>query len=200
MSNADRLAEFSSAHLGGRAVPPDLAILLEIQWSEAATDLFANLGFRFWSGAGTSPLLDMSYLNDTDRADLDVMANVAATQDVFAFIGFVGEARDGNAYGYWLGPDDRPIETAPIVRYDSEGQFSIRRGRILAEALLADFGSPDANEFLTLRNRLGQIGLNISATSRQDLKFPEVKPAPADIHIERYNVHRVSAGLPRFKK
>jgi hypothetical protein len=200
MSNADRLAEFSSVHLGGRGVPPDLAILLEIQWSEAAADLFANLGFRFWNDAGRSPLLDMSYLNDTDRANPDIMANVAATQDVFAFIVFVGEARSGNAYGYWFGPDDRSIEKAPIVRYDTEGQFSIRRGRILAEALLADLGASDADEFLALSHRLNQFGLNITAKSRSDLKFPEVKPGPADVHIERYNVHRAAAGLAPFKK
>jgi hypothetical protein len=199
MTNADQLAAFSTAHLGGQAAPPDLALLLEVQWN-GTSDVLADLGFRFWRDAKRSPLLEMTYLNDNDRANPNTMANVAAAQDVFAFIAFVGEDDDGNAYGYWLGPDHRPIENAPIISYDTEGQFSVRPGRMLAEALLADRFSSQEDEFLMLRDQLNQLGLNISAASPRDLHAPDVKPAPEQVHRERYNAHRVAAGLPPYKK
>jgi len=67
---------------------------------------------------------DVSYLNDQDRANPDIMANVdamAATNQLIAWFG-----RDSHGFvGLWRGPENRPIPDAPIVRLDTEGQYSI---------------------------------------------------------------------------
>src|SRR5215475_39844 len=157
MTEDERLAAFSRDYLGGRAIPSDLSILLKMQWNrvpdpggENYVDPLETFNFQLLSDGRQSGILDKSYLSETDRANPDIMANVAAIDDVLAHILVVGEHHDNGAYGYWLGPENGPIESAPIVRLDTEGQFELRRGNTLAEALLVDCGSHDEDEFIDL--------------------------------------------------
>jgi hypothetical protein len=206
MTEDERLAAFSTTYLGGRSVPPDLVILLKMQWDrvpdpggENYVDPLEAVHFRFLSDGRQSIVFDKSYLSEEDRANPDIMANVAAIDDVLGHILVVGEYDDYGAYGYWLGPESRPIESAPIVRLDTEGQFELRRGRTLAEALLLDYGSYDNDEeFIDLRDWFNDFGVNITASSRDEFPSLDIKPSPDDLHLERYNVHRVAAGLPPY--
>jgi len=205
MTEDERLAAFSTTYLGGRSVPPDLVILLKMQWSrvpdpggENYVDPLEAFNFQLLSDGRQSSVFDKSYLSETDRANPDIMANVAAIDDVLAHMLVVGELGDYGAYGYWLGPENRPIESAPIVRLDTEGQFELRPGRTLTEALLLDCGSYDEEEFVDLRDWFNVFVLIIPGTSRSDFLSPNIKPTPDDLHMVRYNAHRVVAGLPPF--
>jgi hypothetical protein len=64
------------------------------------------------------------------------MANVTAINEVLATITFIAESDDGDMIGYWHGPERTPIDAAPIVKLDTEGQFDLMRGRALSEAML----------------------------------------------------------------
>ena len=205
MTEDERLAEFATTYLSGRSIPPDLVVLLRMQWSRVPhpggdhyVDPLDALDFQLLSDGQQSTILDKSYLSEKDRADPDVMANVAAIDDVLAHILVVGEHHDYGAYGYWLGPEGRPIETAPIVRLDAEGRFELLPGNTLAEALLVDCGSHDEDEFIDLRDWFNDFGLNMTASSRSDFPPPNIKPTPDDLHVARYNAHRAVAGLPPF--
>ena len=206
MTEDERLAAFSTTYLGGRSVPPDLVILLKMQWNrvpdpggENYVDPLEAFNFQLLSDGQQSSVFDKSYLSETDRTNPDIMANVAAIDDVLTHMLVVGELGDYGAYGYWLGPENRPIESAPIVRLDTEGQFELRRGRMLAEALLLDYGAYDNDEeFIDLRDWFNDFGLNITASSRDEFPSLDIKPTPDDLHLERYNAHRVAAGLPPY--
>src|SRR5262249_34763111 len=111
---------FSANRLGGEPIPGDLRILLA-----HAEELAERTGIELNAEEGWAPWLDTSYLNDDDRANPDTMANVRAIADVCGFIAFVGGTEDGESFGYWRGPDRKPVAGAPIVVLDTEGQFRI---------------------------------------------------------------------------
>src|SRR6266545_3257150 len=67
---------------------------------------------------------DTSYLTDADRDNPDIAANLAAMSETNKLIAWFG--RDAEGYlGLWRGPDGRPLDEAPVVRLDTEGQYSI---------------------------------------------------------------------------
>src|SRR4051812_37223145 len=67
---------------------------------------------------------DTSYLTRADRANPDIVANVSAMAVTNKLIAWFGKDSEGYV-GLWRGPKQRPIETAPVVRLDSEGQYEI---------------------------------------------------------------------------
>ena len=84
MSHDDALATYRREKLGGRAMPPDLRTLLILQWERGTAhdaegaDPLATMWVQLFDAKQSSDLLDHSYLNDEDRANPDIMANVAA--------------------------------------------------------------------------------------------------------------------------
>ena len=93
---------------------------------------FAEHGVRFLADDEPASVFDTSYLTDADRADPNIAANVAAIADTAALITWVAESEDGEVFGYWRGPSDTRLEQAPVVQYDTEGQFSTMPGRTLS--------------------------------------------------------------------
>jgi hypothetical protein len=98
--------------------------------------------------------------------------------DMVRYSGFVAETVDGSAIGYWFGPDQIQIETAPLMRFDTSGSFSILRGNGIAEAILALASYGNDGVFCELRECLAQQGLTILARSINDLQQPKCTVLP----------------------
>jgi hypothetical protein len=140
-------------------------------------------------------LLSGSYLNDNDRQNADIMANVAAINDVLAMITFVAESEDGDMIGYWHGPERTPIAAAPIVKYDTEGQFDLMQGRNVSEAMLGNYTFDDDERFADGRAWLADCGIETEASNWHDLSTPTAATVPNKLHRALYNERRVAAGL-----
>lgn len=100
---------------------------------------------------------------DEDGIDPDIQT---AYQRMFGHIAFVGYREDGEKVGYWLGPENRSIETSPIVELDTEGSFQLS-GRNLGEYLLSCVFS--AEDYQELREVLDEIGISVDYESQDEL-------------------------------
>jgi hypothetical protein len=188
MSAPSNLVAFSTYRLNGESVPPDLAILVN------HADAFSQkTGIELNWQPGWAPWLDTSYLNETDLANPDILANVKAIAEVCRLIAFVAAHEDGEYYGYWRGYGQRPVTESPLVRLDNEGQFCLMSGRTFAEAILAqkfeqaDFGS--FHQWLTL------LGIVVPATHAEALTMAEGERSPGELHELFFYRYRLEAGL-----
>lgn len=195
-----QLADYSRRRLAGRDLPADLRTLLLRQWQRgsgnAAADPLDAMRIHLFEAEETHDLLDHSYLNEKDRADPDIMANVAAMNSTCEHAAFVAHDDDGNLFGYWFGPENLGIDTAPIVKLDTEGQFSLLSGRTLSEALLGEHVFEDSERFAQLKETFARAGIPISANHYDELEYPRPPSSPAVFHEERYEENRSKAGLP----
>jgi hypothetical protein len=205
MSHEAALARYSQEMLGGRPVPADLRTLLILQWERdtaadaEGADPLATMWTHLFDSGETNTLLDHSYLDEKDRADPDIMANVAAMTSTCAFAAFVARDDDGNLFGYWFGPENTPIESAAILRLDTEGAFEIIAGSSLSEALVGDRVFDDDAEFAKLKGQFGRVGISFSANCWEDLVLPETASDPGIHHEKLYNENRAKAGLPPYR-
>jgi hypothetical protein len=201
------LREYSEGQLGGRAVPDDLRGLLQLQWQRTAApnplapareqpDPLAAIGVHILEVGEPNDLPDHSYLTARDMADQDIMANVSAIREVCQCAAFVAVNRDGNAFGYWFGPENCPIERAPIVRFDTEGQFMLMNGGTLTEALVGDYAFDDDEEFTRLKAWLAKFSVQIAPTRWDELPERSSISNPGTMHMELYNKRRAHLGLP----
>ena len=182
MSPIDPIIQYASQHLGGRTVPDDLRKLLNLQWRDAAAGSSANLlkdaGVTFLDG-GRMPGLIAAVC--TGREDLEGAARLAYAQamgDMVRYSAFVAEDAAGDAIGYWFSPDRIPIETAPLLRFDTDGNFSILPGNGIAEAILVVASRDNNLTCSKLRNYLNEQGLNITARTIKDVQRRECSLLP----------------------
>lgn len=106
---------------------------------------------------------DTSYLNERDRANPDIMSNVDAMNATNALIDWFGRDMEGFV-GLWRGPSNTPREQAPIVRLDSEGQYSLVATNIGDYLAI----STDEDDFDDNRAALIAAGFTVAA-SRDDI-------------------------------
>ncbi len=131
--------------------------------------------------------LDTSHLTAEDLAKPDVAANTRAIAETAALITWVAENTDeGVAFGYWRGPDDLPLDVAPVVAFDTEGQFELLPGTSLSEALTDEYGQWSEEDYTALVKQCRAHGVAISADDPDDLLEPEVSPTPAQHHAACY--------------
>jgi hypothetical protein len=201
MTHEEKLADYSRQRLGGRAVPADLRtlLLLQLQRGAADADPLGAMGVTLLEVGETHDALDHSYLNDKDRANPDIMANVAAMQSTCEYALFVARNQDAAIIGYWLGPENLGIEAAPIVKLDSEGQFALLEGTSLSEALLGNHVFEDAERFAELKGEFAKVGIAIRGDSWDELPYPKSLSDPGVFHEERYAENRNNAGLPPYR-
>jgi hypothetical protein len=136
---------------------------------------------------------DTSYLSDADRQNPDIAANVEAMAETNKLIAWFG--RDAEGYlGLWRGPNGRSLTEAPVVRLDSEGQYSIVAATVpeyLAIAMPED-------EFADTRDALTkagfQVGFNPDAIWGALDAFDD---DPNAYRNELYERGRLARGLPR---
>jgi len=185
----DRILEFSRQRLRGRPVPDDLATLLKAQWSGDSGPL-DDLEVEFFASGQSHPLIDHGYLNDKDRADPDIVANVAAIDEVNGHVDYVAEGLDGAVLGYWCHPDEPGGQRPPVVRLDTEGQFEILSGTTFAEAIVGAWVGDDDEWFGRLAERFAALGVAMPVRRRADLIRPDVAVDPAELHKRAYYQHR----------
>jgi len=180
MSPIDPFIQYATQYLGGRAMPDDLRKLLNLQWRDAASgrsnNLLKDAGVTFLDG-GRMPGLIAAVC--TGRDDLEGAARLAYAQamgDMVRYSGFVAEDAAGDAIGYWFSPERIPIETAPLLRFDTDGNFSILPGNGIAEAILVIASRDNDLTFSKLRDYLNEQGLNITARTIQDVQRRELIP------------------------
>jgi hypothetical protein len=173
---------------GDRPVPAELSALVAI--SSAGDNLFNLTEIEFIDPERGHPLLDNS-VSDNHRANPDIVANAAAIDEVLRHAVFVA-SDDNNLYGYWLHPDES-AEPPAIVRYSSEGQFSIVGGSLIE----AWFG-PDAFDDEEFARLFVDAGVAITARSLGEFAKPAVVTSPADLHLRLYRAERAKRDLPDF--
>ncbi len=178
--------------LNNQEAPADLYQLLN---SDGCSDVLEEMECQLIKPEELPDLISHSYLNDDDRKDPDIMANVAAIDDVFKLITFVVQKDDGEIVGYWHGPEHLSLLEAPIVQYDTEGQFDILLGKTLTEAMLGVYVFDEDDEFLELREEFKQCGIEIQASNYDELHKPNPSTSPDSLHNILYNKYREKAGL-----
>jgi hypothetical protein len=195
----DRLANFSAVILKGQPIPDDLQKLLQMQVSRVSVkggyaDPLESMGIKIIEPGNTPGLIEHSYLNENDRANPDIMANISAIDEVFNQITFVAEGDDGELFGYWQGAENTPLSKAPIVEFDTEGRFGILPGASLIDAVIGYFVGDNEQKFLELRASFIKYTISVS-TSLDQLFVPEYKMNPSELHAALYRTNRIKVGL-----
>ena len=108
-----------------------------------------------------------------------------AITEVSKLASFAVKAINGDLVGYWHGPESIDIKNAPIVKYDTEGQFSILRGSNLMEANVAEIVFDDEDEFLEFQVQFQRCGIKIGA-SWGNLIEQQPKTSPDELHKKIY--------------
>lgn len=202
MPASDPAIQFAAQHLGGRTMPDDLRKLLNLQWRDAAhktANRLNDAGVTLLSSDRLPALVDAECAGRDDLEGIARLAYAQAMADMVRYSGFVAEDVDGNAVGYWFGPDQVQIEVAPLMRFDATGNFSILRGNGIAEAILALASHGNDRVFCELRECLSQQGLAITARSIHDLLQPKCALLPQATYqqlIETYLADLSTASVP----
>ena len=166
-------------------IPEDLAVWRRLQDAGQPNPLSESL--RLLADDEQPAALDTSYLTAADRANPDIAANTQAMEETAALITWVAENDDeGVAFGYWRGPAGIPLDVAPVVALDTEGQLELLRGTTLSEALVDEYGQWSQEDYTALVAECRSRGVAISADDPDDLIEPDVSPTPADHHEARY--------------
>lgn len=197
--------QFQEHILRGQTAPADLRCLVEVQHARIVNpdfyaDVFEELGLRAIVPDQLPALLDGSYLTAEDRLNPEIASNMAATEQVFAMSTMVAQDYNGNLLGYWHGPQQHPLLHAPLVRYDTEGQFSYMVGLGLVEAAAADRVFEDDDQFADFQQQCLEVGIIFSGNSCDKLgtATSASSPSPQQLHHEIYLRERQLRGLPKF--
>ena len=169
--------------LGGAPCPDDLRILLSDGF-----ELLDSLGLEVSGDAVWRPWADKSYLTKSDLADPNIAANVQAIDDTFEHIDFVARTEEDICIGYWRGPQKVPLQSSPLVSYDTEGQFRLCGGRFV-ESLFFVLDDDEALE--QFRRACSQFGIALSFESIDDIVIPFVEPTPDAFHLARYHAYKI---------
>ncbi|WP_028601575.1 hypothetical protein [Ottowia thiooxydans] len=189
-----------------QAMPPDLVAMCVQQLrrdtgkKHPGYDAWADMGAVCLTPRTAHEPRDTSYLNEKERQNPDIAANVKATHAVMSQITFAVKTDNGDFLGYWESPRGTPLALARIVRYDTEGQFSLEPGRTITEALLLEFVSLEeknaASKYQRARKSLEQLGAGTipstySALNKQILST--VATSPDAMHDQLFKRYRAES-------
>ncbi|HEY5950035.1 MAG TPA: hypothetical protein VIV40_31285 [Kofleriaceae bacterium] len=136
---------------------------------------------------------DTSYLSETERENPDIAANVEAMTETNKLIAWFGKDAEGYL-GLWRGPNNRSLTEAPVVRLDTEGQYSIVAATVpeyLAIAMPED-------EFADTRDALTKAGFKVGFNPDAIWgALDAFNDDPNAYRNELYERNRVARGLPR---
>lgn len=133
---------------------------------------------------------DTGYLSDEDRADPDTMDNVDAMSQTNQLIAWFGRDMEGFV-GLWRGPENIPLESAPVVRLDTEGQYALV-ARTIGDYIAI---SVDEDDFDEAREALVDAGFEVAASSDDIYQSIEDLEDPNEYRGKLYNAGRVRRGL-----
>ncbi len=188
--------------LGGQDIPDDLKALLNAYSCDPdfeGSDLnplnviWAEL---LWADK-KHPLLDHDYLNEQDRKNADIMANVQAMKDTEKKLRFVIQLEDTSLLGYWQPDPEVPLNKCPLFWLDTEGEYSLADGKSLSETLshrLLEDGDEDS--FQSLLDAFGQLGVFVQKADREQIladkhaRAAEIDENPEEFRNQRYEHYR----------
>lgn len=133
---------------------------------------------------------DTSYLNDNDRADPDIMANVDAMAQTNQLIAWFGRDQEGFV-GLWRGAAKQALEKAPVVRLDTEGQYELVATNIGDYIAI----SVDEEDFDDTRSALVTAGFEVGASDEVIWSSLRDLDDPNDYRDKLYNEGRKQRGL-----
>jgi hypothetical protein len=159
---------------------------------DALREPFEEIEFEYVDDPDWGEPSDTSYLTAADRSNPDIMDNVGAMAATNQLISWFGRDCVGFV-GLWRHQPDLPIERAPVVRLDTEGQY------FLVATTVPDYLAISGKEasFARIRDALTAVGFTVSS-SRQAIwhavDLIEGK-RPDAYHSELYNQARARRGL-----
>lgn len=183
-------------------MPDDLRKLLELQWRDTATgtnNRLKSAGVTMIDGDRLPTLVGAVWSGRDDLGSPKRLAYAQAMGDMIRYSGFVGEGAAGDAIGYWFSPDFIQIETAPLLRFDTNGHFSIFPGHNIAEGVLVMASHGNNRTFSELRDYLNELDFNISALAIQDIQPRECALHPESIYqtlIRSYSTDLLTTSVP----
>jgi hypothetical protein len=196
-----KVKNFTASRLGGQDVPKDFGILLAAiargpEFEESGNNPLKIIGAEVLWADRRYPLLDHDYINDADRADPSIMANVRAMQDTDKKLKFVIQCDDMSLIGYWQPDPETPLEQCALFWLDTEGQYYLAEGKTLAESLayraLVD-GSEDT--FWSLQDAFERLGISVpkadetSIFADMDIRAAKVGETPKEFRNQRYEYY-----------
>ena len=200
---SEELAAISQKVFQGQTMPPDMVAMCTQQLRRSngkkkpSYNAWVDMDAICLTPQTVHEPRDTSYLKEKQRLDPDIAANVKATDVVMSHITFVAKTSNGDFLGYWQWPKRIPLGRARIVRYDTEGQFSLQSGRTITEALLLEYVDPDdehaAAEYRRLRDSLEHLGAGPIAHSYDALDkqaLPIARTRPEVVHDQLYKQYR----------
>ena len=124
------------------------------------------VGGRLLNSQSDHPLLSHDYINERDRKNSDIMANVEAMIETTEHFFFVSEFKRG-VLGYWQCPLRGWLS---LWHLDTEGQYQIAAGKnfpetYLNEALLNN--NDVTSEYLL--EAFGEVGLSLERSEEKDI-------------------------------
>ena len=163
------------------ALPADFLALQ----SEAGEAALAELGVRLLDE--DDELFTHDYLSPENLARPDIAANIAAIDEVaeLALWAVMGEEED--LWGWWLGPEQGSPVSAPVVRFDTEGQFLLMAGRDLATAIAVEYSWGEEETWQQIRESFAEAGIELPATLAEADVTPDVSPTPAEVHQQAFD-------------
>ena len=174
---------FTKEELIKKEIPKDLQQLINNY--ECCEDLLEEMECRFFEEGEIPELISHSYLDEEDKKNKNIMATVSASNELIKHISFVVEAIDGNLVGYWHGSENTDLKNSSIVKYDTEGQFSILPGGNLVESLVGDYLFDEDEEFLEFQNKFKDCGIEI-VSKWDDLVEPKLNTDPKELFDKLY--------------
>jgi len=177
------VSEFKEKILKGQVVPNDLKVIIE---NQCCLDVLEEqLEFELIEHARVEKEISHAYLSEGERKNIDIKANIFAINKVFEYITFFAEAENGMLLGYWHGEESLNILKAPLVGYDTEGQFKLFDGNQIIESLAMEWTGEDEEEYEEIQDSFLECNIQVSSLG----SFSEIKTKsnPSDMHNKLYS-------------
>ena len=175
--------EFKEKILKGQSIPEALENILQNQC--CLETLESELEFELIEEGRIEEEISHTYIKPEQRKDKAISANIFAINKVFEYITFFAEAENGMLLGYWHGTENLNILKAPLVSYDTEGQFELYSSNRIIEELALRWTCEEEEEYEELQNEFSKCNVKI-ADIGSNLGNIETKSNPAKMHDELY--------------
>ena len=178
------IQKFQETILKGQEIPNDLDQLLN---NKCALSILEKHNFKILDEQSLQEELSHSYLNEEDKKNSDIMANIKAIDAVFKKCTFFAKY-DSYFYslllGYWQENDTIEISNAPLIVYNNEGEFSLLYDYNIIESLLADITMEDEDKYEEFKKKFKNCNIKLKEIWDLEIKNPNV--LPEDLHSKLY--------------
>jgi hypothetical protein len=170
----------------------------EIELLRANPDLLQPLQdqafFELVDQDGDGPS-ERSHLSAAQPEDPAMVAICEAADETNALITWFGEGEDQVSVGLWRGPEQTPLDRAPVVVLDTESEYWLVAATV-GDYLLSAAGCAAFDEYQPL---LAAAGMAVSATWEEIItqvaRFLEAATDPNEFFDSRHEERRAARGL-----